>query len=337
MTRAEGAWVGRSRLLNIALACVSILAACAAVEVGLRISGSYRPPADPIQTKRPDLYRADPHVGYTLWPSKTTAYRYPAKNEGLIPLVANADGFRAAREFGERDGRIRIVVVGDSFVFGEGVRAEDRFTEQLESLDRRWRVDNMGMPGWGLDLMIRAIEQYGRKADPRIVVLSVYTDSFRRLLPYYAGVGYAYPKFELKGSELTTVPFPYPRFWERLRLVQLVYQTRWQRERNRYDLHRALLDRYLQIAREMGFMPVVVFFPGKSDTAEDQERRGFLRAWAVSHGVQYGDLTSAIHAAGIEEVYIRDNWHWNPLGHRIAAIELGNLLRRELDMPGPPS
>ena len=31
----------------------------------------------------------------------------------------------------------------------------------------------MGMTGWGLDLMVRAIEQYGRKAKPDVVVLDV--------------------------------------------------------------------------------------------------------------------------------------------------------------------
>ena len=77
-------------------------------------------------------------------------------------------------------------------------------------MNARWRVDNMGMTGWGLDLMIRAIEHHGRKADPDVVVLAVYTDDFRRLVPYYAGVGYAYPKFEFSESELTSVPFPIP-------------------------------------------------------------------------------------------------------------------------------
>ena len=334
---AGGVGMVRSRLVNIAVVCMSILAALAVCEIGLRITDSYRPPDDPIQTRRPDLYRADPNVGYTLWPSKMSTDRYPERSKEVIPLVSNSDGFRNAREFNERDGRVRILVVGDSFVLGLGVRAEDRLTEQLEALNARWRVDNMGMTGWGLDLMIRAIEHHGRKADPDVVVLAVYTDDFRRLVPYYAGVGYAYPKFDLNESELTSVPFPYPRFWERLRLVQWVYQTRWERERNRYDLNEALLDRYLKAAGTIGFRPVVVFFPGRGDNREDRERRGFLATWAAARGVPFADLTTAIHGAGVDKVYIKGNPHWNPFGHRIAAVELHNLLRRQLDEATPPS
>ena len=33
-------------------------------------------------------------------------------------------------------------------------------------------------------------------------------ETLPRLLPYYAGVGFAYPKFELAGSRMTSAPFP---------------------------------------------------------------------------------------------------------------------------------
>ena len=325
-----------TRLISVIVICSSIGMALGVCELGLRVTDSYRPPDDPIRTSRPDLYRADPDVGYTLWPGATTVYRSPETSRETIPLVSNSDGFRTSREFDEHDERTRILIVGDSFVFGQGVRAEDRVTEQLESLDTRRRVDNMGMTGWGLDLMVRAIERFGKKADPDVVVLAVYTDDFRRLFPYYAGVGFAYPKFELVDSRLVSVPFPYPSFWERLRLVQWIYQTQWQRERNRYDLNEALLDRFLNHSAVIGFKPAVAFFPGLGDNEEDKARRGFLAKWTSAKHVPYVDLTTAIHSVGVDRVYIHDNWHWNPLGHRIAADELNTFLQRVLKN-GPQS
>ncbi|MEQ1897985.1 MAG: hypothetical protein ABL971_11430 [Vicinamibacterales bacterium] len=274
-----------SRFVKTAIVIVSVLVALTIVELALRVNGAYRPPNNPIKPGQPEVYQPDAAIGYRLWPSRTTTHRYPQWSEELIALVSNSDGFRSSREFDERDGRRRVLVVGDSFVFGMGVRQDERVTELLEALEPRWRVDNMGMTGWGLDLMIRALEQYGKKADPDIVVLAVYTDDFRRLLPYYAGAGYGYAKFEISGSGLVTVPYPYPRFWERLRLVQFMYQTTWNRDRNRYDLNGALLDRYLKDADTIGFKPVVVFLPGRGDTGEDQQRRGFLREWAARHDV----------------------------------------------------
>ncbi len=88
----------RSRWADAGIALASILLTCAAFEVALRATDIFRPPDDPIETRHPDLYRADPHIGYTLWPSRTMLYRHPDTSEEQIPLVSNSDGFRSARE-----------------------------------------------------------------------------------------------------------------------------------------------------------------------------------------------------------------------------------------------
>lgn len=314
------------RLINAAIVVVSILFALSLAEIALRFKGGYRPPDNPIKPAQPEIYKGDPTVGYKLWPSRQTVHHYPQNNPDPISLISNSDGFRSSREFDERDGRMRILVVGDSFIFGLGVRAEDRTTEQLETIEPGWRVDNMGMTGWGIDLMVRAIDEYAAKADPDIVVLAICTDDFRRVLPYYAGVGFGYDKFELQGGKLVTAPFPHPRAWERLRVVQFLSQRAWNRNRNRYELNEALLNRYLEIAGTIGFKATVVFFPGMGNNAEDRERRGFLEGWAARQKVPYLDITAAIHGAGLE-VYIRDNSHWNRRGHQIAAEQLHGFLK----------
>jgi hypothetical protein len=219
-------------------------------------------------------------------------------------------------------------------VFGLGVRAEDRLSEQLEMIEPAWRVDNMGMTGWGLDLMIRALEHLGRKADPDVVVLVVYTDDFRRLHPYYAGLGYAFPKFDLVDTQLTSHPYVYPQWWERLRIVQAVYQTRWQLDRDRLQLNAALLERYEWLAQSMGFAPVIVFAPGTVETDGDRTRRAFVTNWAITHRILFLDLTPAIYGAGVANTFIKDNWHWSPRGHRIAAEELRTLISRQLGEGG---
>jgi hypothetical protein len=312
----------RTRLIQGALVLGATVVSLGFVELALRWWDLYRPVPNPVRP-RSDLYEASPIFGYRLHPSRRTGYRYPPDSEEVIPLVSNSDGFRSSREFDQVDSRVRILVVGDSFVFGQGVRAEDRLTERLEALEPGWRVDNVGMTGWGVDLMIRALEYIGQKADPDVVVLAVYTDDFRRLRPTYAGVGYAYPKFDLVGDQLTTVPFPYPTAWERLRIVQAWHnEVTWRWDLNRYALNRALLNRFLHRARTRPFRPVVAFLPGREDTPVDQERREFLRRWSAAHDVPYLDLTAAIHGAGVQNVYIRDNWHWNAAGHQIAAEQL---------------
>jgi hypothetical protein len=307
----------------------------ALVEGTLQVLDLYPPIDDPVLPAEPDLYESSPVFGYGLKPSRTVLHRYPPTSPDLIPLVSNSDGFRAHREFGGADPRYRILVVGDSFVFGAGVRAEERLTEQLEAMEPAWRVDNLGMGGWGLDLMMRALEHIAPKAKPDLVVLAVYTDDFRRLLPRYAGMGYAYDKFELVNGELKTVAFSYPAPWQRMRIIQALQKVAWRWDVNRYELNEALLNRYLGTARVMSFRPVVAFLPGRGDTAGDQERRAFLRAWSKTKGVAYLDLTDPIHARGVGKTYLRNNWHWNAEGHRIAAEQLRQLLL-DLDVMSDP-
>lgn len=61
----------------------------------------------------------------------------------------------------------------------------------------------MGMTGWGIDLMVRALEKTGVKIRPDVVVLGIYTDDFRRVHSYNSGKGYRLPKFDLSCEACT--------------------------------------------------------------------------------------------------------------------------------------
>jgi hypothetical protein len=315
----------RTRSSRVACLVLAVCAACVLAEAGLRVNHAYPPPDDAPQSGEPDIFESDPAVGYRLRPSRNMAL-YSRKNQHFDLVVSNADGFRSNRELDVDDGRRRILIVGDSFVFGLGVRVEDRMTEQLEATASTWRVDNLGMPGWGMDLMIRAIEQYGGKARPHIVVLAIYSGDFQRLLPYFAGVGYRFSKFDLVGGELVTVPFPHVTFWEHSRIVQLLYRTLQNIDPERLELNEAILERYLKIAHTIGFTPVVMFHPTKRNDEPDQKRRAFLQQWTSRNNVSFLDLTAAIQSAGVTNVYITNDIHWNPAGHRLAAAQLRNFL-----------
>jgi len=312
---------------HVAFLAVSLLGAAALAETGLRVAGAFEPPPPVPQPMRPELYRADPELGYTLRPSTKTTYTYPVGSTTVIALQSNADGFRNNREFDEADSRTRIWFLGDSMVLGEGVEADRRLTSVIESREPGWRVDNLGMTGWGLDLMVRALERVSQRITPDVVVLAFYTDDFRRLRPLYSGMGYAFPKFELENGALVTVPFPSPLpAWRRLRVTQAVEQTYWRFARNRYDLNGALLDR-LRAGIKPQTKLAVVFVPGRADTKEDQTRRGYLREWCERTQTPFLDLTETMKAAGIESLHIPGNYHWNDRGHEVAGMAIQKFLR----------
>jgi hypothetical protein len=301
-------------------------------EAGLRVAGMFPPPPQTLTPLRPELNRPDPELGYTLKPFLHTTFRYPPGSTRDLSLVSNADGFRNDRDFDDDDPRPRLWVLGDSMTFGEGVEVEDRVTGVIASREPGWRVDNLGMTGWGLDSMVRAYERIARKRRPQAVLLDFYTDDFRRLRPYYAGMGYASLKYEIDDGVLVDVPFPRPPgALRRLRIVQAVEQSYWRIGRNRYPLNEALLDRLRTLTAPQVAL-AVAFLPGSADTAEDQERRAFLRAWCSRTGTPYADLSETMHARG-SAVYIPGSSHWNELGHRVAGEALHAFLRDAKVMP----
>lgn len=304
------------------------------VEVTLRVLDLYSPPSLPLRAERPDLYQFDENVGYRLWRSTAALDQYPGNSPELLPIVSNSDGFRGARDFGDPDSRKRILVVGDSFVFGIGVRAEQRLTEVLEAMEPSWRVDNLGMSGWGIDLMLRGIEHIGPKARPDVIVVAVYTDDFRRVVPNYPGIGFPIPKYELKDGTLVTKPYPSTTGWRRLRVFQLLRHLYWNYigDSNRLDLNEALLDLMIEMSARQGSQLVVMFLPGKVDTYGDSIRRGFLRDWTGRRQIPYADLTGPLRAAGVKNAYIAGNLHWSSVGHQIAAEALRDLLNTTIGL-----
>lgn len=306
------------------------------VEVGLRTLGRFTPP-NPPRPARPDLYVRSEAVGYHLWPSTRSCSRYPADRGRVLELVSNSDGFRSSRELGEPDPRPHILVLGDSFVQGLGVEEGERMLEDLERLEPGWRVDGLGMSGWGVGLMLRALAALGPKAKPDVVVLAFYTDDFRRAQLEYSGAGYRIPKYRVENGKLVEHPYPAWTGWRRSRLAYALLRSIARLDRNRYSLHTALLNRFQAVVASLGARPALAFLPGKGGTAEDNERRAFLAAWASDHRVPYLDLTDAMQAAGGKALFIPHDSHWNVRGHQVAAQGLHALLGETMKvepMPG---
>ena len=163
---------------------------------------------------------------------RTGAYSHPGADDSgrggaggatvavALSIVSNSDGFRSRRDFREPDARRRIVVLGDSMVFGSGVEESERFTEVLESMEPGWRVDNLGMVAYGPDLMLRALETVGVALKPDVVLFAIFSHDFYRVMPEAFGIGFPLPRYVLEAGRLVTVPYPERPAWMRTGLVQ---------------------------------------------------------------------------------------------------------------------
>lgn len=326
------------KLSDAATFATSLVVALTAAEVGLRVADQFEPPKNPPECGYWDpriceMYAPIPGYGYALRPSTTTGYDYPMTNPRRITVVSNRHGFRQSRELDETDpvGERRLVVLGDSFVFGEGVEENERFTDVMEAMLPGWRVDNLGMTGWGPDLMLRALEQVGVAVHPDAVLLCLYTHDFRRVHPLYAGVGFEIPRFELRGEELATVPYPPPRLSQKLRVFWAMSPSRLSYESPMWDVHAAILDRFRGLAARHDFALRVAFLPGRTDGDADRQRRDWLARYCAGHGVAFVDLTEPILSRPRDEVFIAGgNPHWSPAGHRFVAERLRGWVTGEI-------
>jgi len=288
----------------------------------------YVPAPYPPTTTRAEMFqRFDPY-GYRLWPSRVTTYFFPNKSGRQLTLASNKYGFRE-RDFDEHDTRRRVIVLGDSMVFGQGVEEEERFTEILETQESGWRVDNLGMTGFGPDLMLRALEEVGLGMKPDVVVFCMYTDDFRRVQPQTAGIGFPIPRFVLRSGQLATVPYPEPQFWQRLHLGVLLYQVYWKFSSVEYDLNAAILDRFLKHSRDHNFVPALLFLPGTSDNRTSRRHRAWLGDYAGRTGTPFLDLTEPIQGSK-EPVFIQGDFHYNPQGHHTVASNLRDFMNRHV-------
>ena len=95
------------------------------------------------------LFRPDPLLGYALKPDFRIEYG------GTTPVETNRFGWRDGEYRREKGaGTFRVICIGDSRVFGLGLRAEDTYPKQLERMLRERHpgtaieVINAGVPGY---------------------------------------------------------------------------------------------------------------------------------------------------------------------------------------------
>ena len=332
LTRNASNCYMRLQYRKLLLVLASLVMSFSIGEIALHIlADRFHGPSEASVPKQPGPYEEFLPYGYRLRPSRSTSYLYPNVNPRKLSLVSNSDGFRSSREFDQHDGRVEVIFVGDSFVFGQGVEESERFVSVLERLQPTWRVDGLAMPGWGPDLMLRALEAVGLELHPSMVVFCIYADDIRRVNPYYRGSGFRIPRFRMESERLVTTPYLKVRSWEKLHLFQV---GKWIDNVLRVkpldlELNAAILDRFLELAGLHGFEPAIVFLPAKRHFRGDKKRRDWLQQYSESNGIPFLDLTHVIQGSA-GKAFIPRNPHYNPYGHQIVAAALHRLLIKHL-------
>jgi lysophospholipase L1-like esterase len=104
-------------------------------------------------------------------------------NRPFYRITTDRNGYRGVRpvETAKPQGVRRIVVVGDSFVFGVGVEDSETIPAQLESILNasapkgvRYEAINAGCPGWGTENILAFWRTRGAKLAPDLLVATFF-------------------------------------------------------------------------------------------------------------------------------------------------------------------
>jgi lysophospholipase L1-like esterase len=122
------------------------------------------------------LYVLDDAAGYVMHPHYSGRWSTAEYDQ---PFQTNARGLRGPELGPKAAGEFRIVVIGDSMVFGGQVAEDQRFTERLEAIlksrgSTQVRVVNVGVPGWTTFNEAGYLEANMSWLQPDLVVLAVY-------------------------------------------------------------------------------------------------------------------------------------------------------------------
>ncbi len=198
----------RKLFSRLTLVVIGIFVAAVVLEVGLRLTGFKT-----SSTTSKQYTRYHPMFGWEKIPNGGGWFHRP---EYRTYLRFNSKGLRDQEyTYDKGENAFRILILGDSFVEGYSVGADELLTEVLEGnlnkapLGLQFEVLNGGTSGYSTDQEFLFFREEGVKYKPDLVILMMFhNDIYYNLQPVYRG--YPKPFFLLQDGklDLTNVPVP---------------------------------------------------------------------------------------------------------------------------------
>ena len=293
--------------------------------------------------------RPHPTRGWALAPALRAQPAFDGKS-----VSSTARGFRGRKEPAEPKlpGITRILALGDSFTFGEGVGDTEAWPARLEGLLPGSEVVNLGVHGYGHDQMLITLREEGRALAPDVVLVGYVTDDAIRNLVGFRD--FAKPRFVLENGRLAArgLPVATPEavlaaHWRGSRLLDLLEMAKgrfeWARgirQKEMTTLTFAILEEIFREVRQLGAVPVVADLPVWHELDDPNPganpRESMLSDFCRRRQVAYLPVRPALLRARRSGVRFDTAEHWGPAEHALAAEAIADGLRqRNLLRRGP--
>ena len=287
-----------------------------------------------------DIY--DPSTGWRPKPNLRDVTVF-----GNKILNTNSRGLRGKKDFPyiKDKTRLRILILGDSFTFGDGVSDAETYSYFLQQMLPHTEIINMGVHGYGHDQMLILFREEGVKYEPDIVILGFLPlDMPRNVLKFR---DFAKPRFVLEGGELklTGVPVPRPEEilewdWTRPRLVDVFslmdHELRTLfgiRDKEIEEITTAILKEMIKSIESVPAIPILAYLPRAREIAmEIAMTRGEAYMFSMCQLNEKAKCfsTRPHFAKKIEKgKAFKSSGHWEPAGHLTVGEAIKNYLVEE--------
>mgnify|MGYP001558276613 CR=1 FL=1 len=332
-------------------------------ELGLRAWDSYETSKEKMANFydcADNLYTHDPVIGWRLQPNQSCRQKTV---EYDIQYKTNGKGLRDDEEhsYVKDPAKKRIVILGDSHTFGQGVALENTFEKLLER-NTGGEVLNLGVPGYDAGQYYLALKTEGMKYNPDIVVLVFYflNDIDEINVSSQSGPK---PKFSLDNNLLKWENVPQASVFEtresktdyRVKNEKVYELTKWifdlktlslakilakeyfyeslsrlglVKNLADYDQKFALFEGIIKKMKELllGKTLAAVLIPSRNIKYNWFERQmgGRMGSILKNNDIPFVDLTETV--IGGKNLYLPKDGHINEKGHEMVAEAIAKLL-----------
>lgn len=289
-----------------------------------------------IVSKQGKLFAPDASLGWVPLPNLDKE-RLNANGEPWH-VTTDREGIRGPSGWRD-DARARLLVLGDSFAFGEGVNLEDRFDTLLLELIPGLSVVNLGVMGYGPDQeLIRARPWMDDLRAGDILLLLTYAGNDFHDLARTRHGGRAKPWIEDRGDRLVEHPpavglldlvrdrsYIFTKLSRDMAVSASMSDRTEQRLAGTGQLYRRLVLQEVAPLLARGVRVVIAHHGNEVRELPFDVAAVFAEICPRVSGCLA--LDPALATEPRARIFLEDD-HWAAGGHRVAAVQIGRYLRQ---------
>ena len=287
-------------------------------------------------------YASDIYDSSKGWIPKPNLREVRALNNKI--LNTNSKGLRGKKDFPylKNNERLRILILGDSFTFGDEVSDDETYSYYLQEMLPHTEVINMGVHGYGHDQMLILFKEEGVKYQPDIVILGfLQLDMSRNLLEFR---DYAKPRFVVERGELRLMGTPVPRpedilqrDWIRPRMIDLFSLVRHRvekliglQQREMEEITTAILLELIRSVESNHAIPILAYLPRGREIANGiavtQDEMYMFSICQLNENAKCFSTRPHFAAKIAKGETFKSSGHWEPPAHHTVAEAIKDYL-----------